>query len=52
MKSDSDYSLLAKGLVERIGLESGEITHRVQGKEKFVIEAPIPNHTEIGRAHV
>ncbi len=46
MKSDSDYSLLAKGLVERIGLEIGEITHRVQGKDKFVIDAPIPNHTE------
>jgi acetate kinase len=46
MKSESDYSLLAKGLVERIGLESGEITHRVTGKDKYVIVDPIPNHTE------
>lgn len=46
MKSESDYSLLAKGLVERIGLESGSITHRVTGKEKYEVQKPIPNHTE------
>ncbi len=46
MKSESDYSLLAKGLVERIGLESGDITHRVTGKEKYEFRKPIPNHTE------
>lgn len=46
MKNENDYSLLAKGLVERIGLEMGEITHRVPDKDKYVIDKPIPNHTE------
>ena len=46
MRNDNDYSLLAKGLVERIGLEMGEITHRPAGKDKFVISKPVPDHTE------
>lgn len=46
MKNGSEYSLLAKGLVERIGLEMGEITHRVPDKDKYVIDKPIPDHTE------
>ena len=46
MKNESEYSLLAKGLVERIGLEMGEITHRVPEKDKHVIDKPIPDHTE------
>jgi len=46
MKSASEYSLLAKGVVERIGLESGTLSHRVPEKEKYEIETPIPNHTE------
>ncbi len=45
MKSDSDFLLLAKGLVERIGLEKGILTHRVDGKDKFEVEAKIENHT-------
>ena len=46
MKSEADYAVLAKGLVERIGLEMGEITHRPDGKDKYVISKPIPDHTE------
>ncbi len=46
MKNESEYSVLAKGLVERIGLEMGEITHRVPEKDKYVIDKPIPDHTE------
>ncbi len=46
MRSDNDYSLLAKGIVERIGLEMGEITHRPSGKDKLVISKPVPDHTE------
>ena len=46
MKNETEYSLLAKGLVERIGLEMGEITHRVPEKDKFIIDKPIPDHTE------
>lgn len=45
MKSTSDYNLLAKGLVERIGLETGILAHRVNGKVKYEIEGNIPNHT-------
>ena len=46
MRNDNDYSLLAKGLVERIGLEKGDITHRPTGKDKLVISKPVPDHTE------
>ena len=46
MKNEADYAVLAKGLVERIGLEMGEITHRPDGKDKYVISKPIPDHTE------
>ena len=46
MKNEAEYSLLAKGLVERIGLDMGEITHRVPEKDKYVITKPIPDHTE------
>ena len=46
MKNEADYAVLAKGLVERIGLEVGEITHRPDGKDKYVISKPIPDHTE------
>ena len=45
MKSDEVYDLLAKGLVERIGMEVGCIKHQAIGKEGFVKEMPIENHT-------
>ena len=31
MRSDNDYTLLAKGLVERIGLEMGKVSSRSWG---------------------
>lgn len=37
--------LLAKGLVERIGLAEGDLTHKPVGKEKFELHRPIPDHT-------
>jgi len=40
----TDESVLAKGLVERIGIEGSILTHRPKDKEKKVIEADIPNH--------
>lgn len=46
MESNTEYTLLAKGLVERIGLERGDITHKPSGKEKLEISKPVPNHTE------
>lgn len=39
--------VMAKGLVERIGLDMGEFTHRADGKEKHYIQTPIKDH-EIG----
>lgn len=45
MKGDDVYDLLAKGLVERIGLEMGCLKHQAAGKEKMVREMPIPDHT-------
>ncbi|MDR2836389.1 MAG: acetate kinase [Bacteroidales bacterium] len=37
--------LKAKGLVERIGLEKGILTHKTQSGLKFEIEQAIPEHT-------
>ncbi|MCD8208037.1 MAG: acetate kinase [Bacteroidales bacterium] len=45
MAGNDEYSLLAKGLVERIGLESGCLKHQATGKDKVVVEAPVPDHT-------
>ncbi len=45
MQSETQFKLLAKGLVERIGLEMGILSHRVEGRDKFESESPIPNHT-------
>ena len=43
----NDADVMAKGLVERIGLEMGEFTHRPKDKEKYYTQTPIANH-EIG----
>ena len=45
MKNDEVYDLLAKGLVERIGMEVGCLKHQATGKEKLVKEMPIGDHT-------
>lgn len=37
-------TVLAKGLVDRIGLEMGEFAHRPEGKPKHVVTTAIPNH--------
>lgn len=36
--------VLAKGLVERIGIEGSVIKHDTTGKDRVVIEAPMENH--------
>ena len=46
MKNESDYNLLAKGLVERIGMEEGDITHSVPGHDKHKIHKKVADHTE------
>jgi acetate kinase len=40
----NDAKVLAKGLVERIGLEEGEFTHKPSGKDKYYVKTPIENH--------
>lgn len=39
------HTLLAKGLVERIGLAEGDLTHKPVGKEVFKLHQPIADHT-------
>lgn len=41
---DNNATLLAKGLLERIGLEMGEFTHKPVGKDKFYVKQPIVDH--------
>ena len=38
-------SVIAKGLVERIGIEGSKLTHKWDGKE-FVLETPMKDHAE------
>ena len=45
MKSDEVYDLIAKGLVERIGMETGCLKHQATGKEPMIKEMPIEDHT-------
>ena len=45
MKNDEVYDLLAKGLVERIGMEVGCLKHQAAGKESLVREMPMDDHT-------
>ncbi len=40
-----DERVLAKGLVERIGIEGSILTHKVNG-EKFIVETPMDDHKE------
>lgn len=44
MQSRTDSSLLAKGLVERIGMENGTVIHNVPSKKKLQYEMPIADH--------
>lgn len=45
MKDYEVYDLLAKGLVERIGMESGLVRHIAAGREKYERTMPVPDHT-------
>ena len=44
MKSDDVYDLMAKGVVEKIGLPEGILTHKPTGKAVLVKNLPIPDH--------
>lgn len=41
----TDETVLAKGLVERIGMEGSVLTHQPAGKDKVVLNADITNHS-------
>ncbi|NLA15893.1 MAG: acetate kinase [Bacteroidales bacterium] len=47
MKAENDYTLLAQGILERIGLEMGIVTHKrlIGDREKYKVEQTVPNHT-------
>ncbi len=38
-------AVLAKGLCERIAIDGSKLTHKVPGKEDFVLESPMPDHS-------
>jgi acetate kinase len=42
---DNTPVLKAKGLIERVGLEKGMLTHKTIDDKKYETEQPIPNHT-------
>ena len=41
-----DESVIAKGLVERIGIEGSCLTHTPAGKDKVKLESEIPDHVD------
>lgn len=40
----TDGSVLASGLVERIGIVGGILTHKVEGRDKYVLETELKDH--------
>lgn len=43
----NNAALMAKGLIERIGAEVGEFTHKATGKDKYYVQTPVKDH-EVG----
>ncbi|MGL4655102.1 MAG: acetate/propionate family kinase [Sarcina sp.] len=41
-----DESVLASGLVERIGIEGSILTQKVSGRDKYIIEEPMDSHKD------
>ncbi len=44
--TNNENQVLAKGQVDRIGIDGSNIEQKVEGKEKIVIEAEIKDHTD------
>ena len=42
--------VVAKGLVERIGIDGSKLTHKVPGKDDYVIENPMKDHSDAANA--
>ena len=45
MRSDEDYTLLAKGNLEKIALPDSKLTHKPTRKQPVVRMQPVPDHT-------
>ncbi len=45
LKLGEEVQLLAKGLVDRIGIDNSELEHKVPGEEELVIKQDIKSHT-------
>lgn len=45
LNMDTQATLLAKGIVEKIGLTYGSFTYKPTGKDKVVIDQPIADHS-------
>lgn len=45
LEMSGEPQVLAKGIVERIGLSMGCLAHKNNRDEKYEIEQPVPNHT-------
>lgn len=41
----ANTDVLAKGICERIGIEGSKLTHAPAGKDKYMVENPMPDHT-------
>lgn len=46
MNTNDNAELLAKGIVERIGIKNGELTHKTNDNKKYSIVTDIPDHTK------
>lgn len=44
LNMDAEPVILAKGIVEKIGLTYGSFTYKPEGKDKVVLEEPVPDH--------
>lgn len=42
----SKEEVLAKGLVERIGIEGSKLTQKVEGRDKYIVQQPMSDHQE------
>ena len=42
--------VIAKGLVERIGIDGSKLTHKVPGKDDYVVTNPMKDHVEAANA--
>jgi len=46
IKMNDEADLLAKGLLERVGMDNSELTHMPKGKDRIVSVQPILDHTD------